>query len=62
MGYLMQIEVELLHRIVWNAKKPVMTIKPMAAGRVKPFVGISFSNATALRYGDRRVFYSGKSF
>jgi len=46
MGYLMQIEVEFVHQIIWNAKKPVMTIKPMAAGRVTPFVGISFSYAT----------------
>ena len=45
-GYLMQIEVEFVHQIIWNAKKPVMTIKPMAAGRVTPFVGISFSYAT----------------
>ena len=46
MGYLMQIEVEFVHQIIWNAKKPVMTIKPVAAGRVTPFVGISFSYAT----------------
>lgn len=28
--------------IIHNAKKPVMTIKPMAAGRVSPFVGLNF--------------------
>ena len=33
-GFLMQVEVEYIHRVIWNAKKPVMTIKPMAAGRV----------------------------
>jgi hypothetical protein len=46
MGYLMQVEIEYIHKIIWNAKKPVMTIKPMAAGRVSPFVGITFSFAT----------------
>lgn len=43
MGFLMQIEVEFVHRIIWQAKKPVMTIKPMAAGRVSPFVGLTFA-------------------
>jgi hypothetical protein len=43
MGFLMQVEVENVHSIIWNAKKPVMTIKPMAAGRTSPFVGITFS-------------------
>ncbi|MGI6571680.1 MAG: hypothetical protein ACOX27_11770 [Caldicoprobacterales bacterium] len=42
MGFLMQIEVEYVHKVIWNAKKPVMTIKPMAAGRVSPFVGLNF--------------------
>jgi len=46
MGYLMQVEIEHIHNVIWNAKKPVMTIKPMAAGRVTPFVGITFSYAT----------------
>ena len=43
MGFLMQVEVEYIHKVIWNAKKPVMTIKPMAAGRVSPFVGLNFS-------------------
>jgi len=46
MGYLMQVEIEYIHKVIWSAKKPVMTIKPMAAGRVTPFVGITFSFAT----------------
>jgi len=46
MGFLMQIEIEYIHNTIWNAKKPVMTIKSMAAGRVSPFVGITFSYAT----------------
>lgn len=43
MGFLMQVEVEYINKVIWNAKKPVMTIKPMAAGRVSPFVGLNFS-------------------
>lgn len=43
MGFLMQVEVEAVARIIHNAKKPVMTIKPMAAGRTTPFVGLNFN-------------------
>ncbi len=46
MGFLMQVEVETVNQIIRNAKKPVMTIKPMAAGRTTPFVGLNFSWAT----------------
>ena len=46
MGFLMQVEVEAVNRIIHNAKKPVMTIKPMAAGRTTPFIGLNFSWAT----------------
>ena len=46
MGFLMQIEVESVHKTIWNAKKPVMTIKSMAAGRCSPFVGLTFSYNT----------------
>jgi len=45
-GYMMQVEIEYIHKVIWNAKKPVMTIKAMAAGRLTPFVGISYSYAT----------------
>jgi hypothetical protein len=41
-GFLMQVEVETIASIINNAKKPVMTIKPMAAGRVTPYVGLNF--------------------
>lgn len=41
-GFLMQVEVETVAQIIHRAKKPVMTIKPMAAGRVTPFVGLNF--------------------
>lgn len=51
MGFLMQVEVEAIYKIIRNAKKPVMTIKPMAAGRTTPFVGLTF-NFAALRECD----------
>ncbi|MBR1821549.1 MAG: hypothetical protein IJ769_08005 [Clostridia bacterium] len=43
MGFLMQVEIETVAAIINSAKKPVMTIKPMAAGRVTPYVGLNFS-------------------
>ena len=46
MGFLMQVEIEQVSRIIHRAKKPVMTIKPMAAGRCSPSVGITFAYAT----------------
>ena len=46
MGFLMQIEIETVASIIHNAKKPVMTIKSMAAGRCTPYVGLNFSWAT----------------
>jgi hypothetical protein len=46
MGFLMQVEVEYIYNVIMNAKKPVMTIKSMAAGRTTPFVGLTFSYAT----------------
>ncbi|MBQ1376592.1 MAG: hypothetical protein IIY77_01345 [Lachnospiraceae bacterium] len=46
MGFLMQVEIETVAGIIHNAKKPVMTIKSMAAGRVTPYVGLNFSWAT----------------
>lgn len=42
MGFLMQFETEVVNQIIHNAKKPVITIKPMAAGRCTPFVGLNF--------------------
>ncbi len=41
-GFLMQDEVEWVHRIMQNAKKPVIAIKPLAAGRLTPLVGLTF--------------------
>lgn len=42
-GFLMQIEADWVMRIIKNAKKPVMTIKPLAAGRLLPPVGLAFA-------------------
>ena len=42
-GFLMQVEADWVMRIISNAKKPVMTIKPLAAGRLLPVVGLAFS-------------------
>jgi len=42
MGFLMQVEIESVAKIIQNAKKPVLTIKPLAAGRTTPFVGLNF--------------------
>jgi hypothetical protein len=42
MGFLMQVEVDWIHRVIQDAQKPVMTIKPMAAGQLRPFQGLTF--------------------
>lgn len=41
-GFLCQIETDWLQRIIHKAKKPVMTIKPLAAGRLLPPTGLAF--------------------
>jgi hypothetical protein len=41
-GFLMQVEADWVMRIITNAKKPVMTIKPLAAGKLLPVVGLAF--------------------
>lgn len=43
MGFMMQVEIETVASIINSAKKPVMTIKSMAAGRCTPYVGLTFS-------------------
>lgn len=42
MGFLMQIEVDWVMRVISTAKKPVMTIKPLAAGKIPPAVALAF--------------------
>lgn len=46
MGFLMQVEIESVAKIIHGAKKPVLTIKPCAAGRTTPYVGLNFSYNT----------------
>jgi hypothetical protein len=41
-GFLMQVEADWVMHVIHQAKKPVMTIKPLAAGRLLPVVGLSF--------------------
>jgi len=41
-GFLMQVETDWVMKIIQNAKKPVMTIKPLAAGRLLPISGLAF--------------------
>ena len=41
-GFLMQVEADWVMRVIRNAQKPVITIKPLAAGRLLPVVGLAF--------------------
>jgi hypothetical protein len=41
-GFLMQVEADWVMRVIRNAHKPVMTIKPLAAGKLLPPVGLAF--------------------
>ncbi len=41
-GFLMQVEADWIMKIIREANKPVMTIKPLAAGRILPVVGLAF--------------------
>jgi hypothetical protein len=43
MGFLMQVEVDWVASIIHNAKKPVMTIKPFAAGQLRPYQALMFA-------------------
>lgn len=45
-GFLMPIEIDWTQKVIRSAKKPVTTIKPMAAGRLMPYVGLPFAWAT----------------
>ena len=38
----MQVEADWVMKVIREAKKPVMTIKPLAAGRILPVVGLAF--------------------
>ena len=41
-GFLMQVEVDWIMQVIKKAKKPVMTIKPLAAGKLMPVVGMTY--------------------
>jgi len=41
-GFLCHIETDWLQRCFHNAKKPVLTIKPLAAGRLHPQAGLPY--------------------
>jgi hypothetical protein len=43
LGYLMQLEVDWVARIINNARKPVITIKTMAAGQIRPYQAMVFT-------------------
>lgn len=45
-GFLMQVEIDWVQRMIWKARKPVITIKPLAAGKLPPLVGLAFSWST----------------
>jgi hypothetical protein len=45
-GFLMQIEVDWVNRVIWNAKHPVLCIKPLAAGKLLPLPGLAFAWST----------------
>jgi hypothetical protein len=45
-GFLMHLEIDWVHRLIWRAKHPVITIKPLAAGRLLPLVGLAFNWST----------------
>ena len=55
-GFLMHLEADWVHRIIWSAKHPVITIKPMAAGRLLPLVGLGIllGHDPRHRHGHRR--------
>ncbi len=42
MGFLMQVEVDWTSKIINNANKPVIAIKPMASGHIRPFQALNF--------------------
>ncbi len=42
-GFMMSMEADWVMRVIKNARKPVMVIKPLAAGRLLPPVGLAFA-------------------
>jgi len=50
-GFLMQIEVDWVHRMIWQCRRPVITIKPLAVNKLMPLAGLAF-NWSTIRDGD----------
>ncbi|MBM4020615.1 MAG: hypothetical protein FJ288_20235 [Planctomycetes bacterium] len=46
LGFLMPIEVDWVRRMIWQARRPVITIKPLAVNKLMPLVGLAFNWAT----------------
>lgn len=42
-GYLMQVEIEHCIQVIHNSGKPVITLDPVAGGKVTPYVGLTYS-------------------
>ena len=42
MGFMMPLEVDWIARIIQQARHPVLTIKAMAAGQIRPFQALNF--------------------
>ncbi len=42
LGYLMHLEVDWTTKVIHQAERPVMTIKPLAAGQLRPLQGLAF--------------------
>ncbi len=45
-GFLMQIEVDWVHRMIWKCRRPVIAIKPLAVNKLLPLVGLAFAWST----------------
>lgn len=45
-GFLMNVEIDWVQKVIHNAAHPVTTIKPLAAGRLMPYVGLPFCWST----------------
>ena len=45
-GLLMHIEVDWVHRMIWKCRRPVITIKPLAVGKLLPLAGLAFNWST----------------
>ena len=41
-GFLCQVETDWIAKVINNTRKPIICIKPLAAGRILPTVGLSF--------------------